>query len=70
MTEEDLVLMWHDGVIMPTVMLGMNNTKLRHYVGVFWGDRNRCDRCSSDFPPEHSTFMAYEVCICQDIWHL
>jgi len=67
MTEEDLVLVWHGGVIMPAIMLGMSNAKLCHYVGLYWGDRNRCDRYSSGFPPEHSRFMAYEVCICQDI---
>ena len=55
------------GVIMPAIMLGMNNTKLWHYVGLFRGDRNHCDGCSSDFPPEHSRFMAYEACICQDM---
>jgi len=25
----------HDGVVMPVIMLGMNNVKLWHYVGLF-----------------------------------
>ena len=34
---------------------------------LIWGVRNFCDRRSSDFPLEHSIFMAYEACICQDM---
>ena len=66
-TEEDLVSAGHGGVIKPAIMLGMNNAKLRNNVGLYWGARNRCDRCSSDFPPEHSRFMACEPCIWQDM---
>jgi hypothetical protein len=66
-TEEDLVSAGHGNFIMPVIMLRMNNAKLWRYIGLYWGDRNRCDRCSSDFPPEHSRFMAYEACIHQDM---
>jgi hypothetical protein len=36
-TEWCLVSVVRDGVIMPSVLLGMNNTKFRHYVGLYAG---------------------------------
>jgi len=65
--EEDLVSVEHGSVIMLAIMLGMRNTTFQQYVGLFRGDKNHCDGCSSDFSPEHSKFMAYEACICQDM---
>ena len=57
--------------IMPAIMCAMNNTKFWRYVGLYSGAGNRCDWCSSDFPPEHRRFVACEACICQDIpWQM
>ena len=46
MIEWCLVSVLRGGVIMPAIMLGMNNAKLRHYVGLSRGDKNHCDRSS------------------------
>ena len=43
MIEWCLVAVVRGGVVMPAIMLGRNNAKLRHYVGLYWGARNCCD---------------------------